>query len=59
MAKKLRATESQAPLRAVASGTIGLGDALAHVDVPADELREAIKMVAQRKARSLRQALAL
>ena len=57
MAKKLRATGSRALLRAVASGTIGLGDALAHTDRPVDDLRKAIRMVERRNARSLRQAL--
>jgi hypothetical protein len=44
-------------LRAVAAGTIGIGDALAHADRSTPELRKAIKTVEQRKARSLRQAL--
>jgi hypothetical protein len=58
MAKKLRASGSKPLLRAVAAGTIGLGDALAHVDRDPVELRKAIKLVEQHKARSLRQALA-
>jgi hypothetical protein len=61
MAIKLRKVEGKRMtlLRAVASGTIGLGDALAYVDRSTPELRKAIKQVEQRKARSLRQALAL
>jgi hypothetical protein len=60
MAIELRKIEGKrSPLiRAVASGTIGLGDALAHVDRSERELRKAIKLVEQHKARSLRQAFA-
>lgn len=59
MAIKLRKVQGKRKtlLRAVASGTIGLGDALANVDRPTPELRKAIKAVEQHKARSLRQAL--
>ena len=60
MAKKLRKVEGKrlALLRAVASGTIGLGDALAHVDRDPAELRKAIQLVKRQKARSLREACA-
>jgi len=57
MAMKLRKEGSAQLIRAVAEGGVSLADALTHVDVPAPELRKAIKAVEQREARSIRQAL--
>jgi hypothetical protein len=57
MALRKHARRRPALLRAVATGTVGLMDALRHVDQPANDLRSAIAQVRQRKARSIEQAL--
>jgi hypothetical protein len=59
MAVKLRKVEGKREvlIRAVAAGTIGLGDAVAHTDRSTPELRRAISKVKAHRARSLRQAL--
>ncbi len=56
MASKLWRTHNVPLIHAVAHGTIGVADALAHVDRSEAELASAIKLVKQHKARSLRQA---
>lgn len=58
MALKLRRSGNARLIRAVAEGGVSLGDALAHLEHDADELRKAIGMVERKEARSLRQALA-
>ena len=58
MALKLRKSGNAILIRAIAEGGVSLGDAIAHLDHDKGELRKAIRMVEQRKARSLRQALA-
>jgi hypothetical protein len=57
MGIELRKSGNAVLIRAVAEGGVSLGDALAHIDRPAAELRKAITMVERRESRSLRQAL--
>jgi hypothetical protein len=59
MALKLRKSGNAILIRAVAEGGVSLGDAIAHLDRDAGELRKAIRMVERREARSLKQALAV